>query len=101
MDIVRCNWCGHVDMDDPDSCHCKKCGRNDCLMDLDGYEECYSEEQIKALWAIFGDIPMNPDTECLDDSFLYFPTGTFREDIWDWFDVRYEDGVYGLMYQTD
>lgn len=101
MDIVRCSWCGHVDIDDPDSCHCKKCGRNDATKILDGTEELFVIDEVEALWDIFGNIPMNPETECIEDSFLYFPAGTHREDIWEWFDERYEAGVYGLMYQTD
>lgn len=98
MDIVRCNWCGHVDIDDPSSCHCKKCGRNDCLMDLDGTEE-FDDAQLQKLWSMLGDIPINPISECIEEAFLFFPEGAHREDIWDWFDEHYAGGVASLMYR--
>lgn len=53
---------------------------------------------LEDLWAEFGDVPMNPETECMEAPFLGFPAGTFREDIWRWFDERYSKGVAGLMY---
>lgn len=60
------------------------------------------EEQdkiLEELWADFGDIPMDPDTECMEEEFLGFPAGTHREDVWRWFDARYSKGVANLLMQ--
>lgn len=64
-------------------------------------EEGYSQEQFKELWAIFGDISMNPVTEEIEEAFLCYPAGTPREEIWHWFDQRYNGGVYKLLYKFD
>lgn len=34
----------------------------------------------------------------MGETFLGFPAGTHREEIWYWFDERYSKGVYGLIY---
>lgn len=65
------------------------------------------DKTLEDLWDKFGDIPMNPETErierdfCYDNGNVIFPAGTHREDIWHWFDERYSQGVYYLMYKTD
>ena len=56
------------------------------------------DNDLKELWEMFGDIPMNPETECIEEVFLGFPAGTHREEIWHWFDERYSKGVYCLMH---
>lgn len=56
---------------------------------------------LESLWHEFEDIPMNPETECMDAPFLDFPAGTHREDIWHWFDERHSKGVAYLMYRTE
>lgn len=53
---------------------------------------------LESLWHEFEDIPMNPETECMDAPFLDFPAGTHREDIWHWFDERHSKGVAHLLY---
>lgn len=69
---------------------------------MDGLEEIDTlrerDKILEDLWAKFGDVPMNPETECTEAPFLGFPAGTFREDIWRWFDERYSKGVASLMY---
>ena len=60
--------------------------------------DVYSDNDLKELWEMFGDVPMNPETECMEEAFLGFPAGTHREEIWHWFDKRYSKGVYALMY---
>ncbi|QHJ85072.1 MAG: hypothetical protein [Bacteriophage sp.] len=42
--------------------------------------------EIIELWDSFGDLAMNPETECMEESFLGFPKGTHREEIWHWFE---------------
>lgn len=56
------------------------------------------DAQLEELWDAFGDIPMNPETEKIEEDFLVFPAGTDREDIWHWFDERYSKGVAYLLY---
>lgn len=58
------------------------------------------DKKLEKLWGQFGEIPMDPETECMEEAFLHFPAGTFREDIWHWFDERYGRGVYHLLYPT-
>ena len=56
------------------------------------------DAELRELWGFFGDVPMDPDTETIEEGFLGFPPGTNREDIWHWFDERYSKGVYSLLY---
>lgn len=56
---------------------------------------------LESLWAEFGDIPMDPDTEKIDAPFLFFDTGTEREDIWHWFDEKHSKGVAYLLYSYE
>ena len=68
----------------------------------DGLDEFWTlaerDTALEKLWEEFGDVPMNPETECREAPFLDFPAGTFREDIWRWFDERHSKGVAYLMY---
>lgn len=56
------------------------------------------DRKLEELWEEFGDLPMDPNTECIEEPFLCFPAGASREEIWAWFDERYSGGVYNLMY---
>lgn len=56
------------------------------------------DEELEVLWERLGDIPMNPDTECIEEAFLWWNAGTHREEIWHWFDRRYSKGVAVLLY---
>ena len=58
------------------------------------------DSKLEELWAEFADVPVDPETELLEEEFLDFPAGTHREDIWRWFDERYTKGVCHLLYQT-
>lgn len=55
--------------------------------------------KVEKLWDEFTDVPMNPDTECIEEDFYIWPKGTFREDIWHWFDNNHSQGVYYLLYE--
>ena len=55
------------------------------------------DAKLELLWDKFGDVPMNPETECMGEPFLGFPAGTHREDIWHWFDERHSRGVAYLL----
>lgn len=56
------------------------------------------DELLEDLWDKFGDVPMNPETECIEEAFLGWGPGIHREEIWHWFDKRYSKGVYALLY---
>lgn len=56
------------------------------------------DQQLLELWNQFSDIPMNPETEKMEQQFLHFPAGTDREEIWKWFDERHSKGVVHLLY---
>lgn len=58
------------------------------------------DAELEELWNQFEDIPMNPDTEKIEEPFLSFPAGTNREDIWHWFDERHSKGISYLLYGT-
>ena len=47
---------------------------------------CEEISAAKELWVEFGEIPMNPETECIEEEWHGFSAGTFREDIWHWFE---------------
>lgn len=57
------------------------------------------DKQLEELWAELGDVPMDPETERLDEAFHIWPAGTDREEIWHWFDERYSKGVAHLLYR--
>lgn len=46
------------------------------------------KEAAKSLWVAFGNVPMNPETECMEEIFCGFPIGTHREEIWHWFESK-------------
>ncbi len=57
-----------------------------------------TNKELRDLWDQFEDVPMNPETECIEDTFHIWPAGTHREEIWHWFDERYDGGVHALLY---
>lgn len=42
---------------------------------------------LSELWERFSEIPINNDDE-IEKPFLCFPAGTYRFDVWHWFDER-------------
>ena len=44
---------------------------------------------IKNLWLEFGDVPINPETECIEEEWNGFAAGWHRRTIWDWFEESY------------
>lgn len=57
----------------------------------------YSLAQLLDLWHEFGDIPIN-DWDEIEAPFLHFPVGTYRFDVWHWFNERWPGGVYELLF---
>ena len=65
------------------------------------YQESFREclEKIgKIFWEQFTDVPVDPETECIDVDFLEFPKGAYREDVWHWFEKTFGLKVYDLLY---
>ena len=56
------------------------------------------DEVLEELWAQFSDIPMNPETECIESSFMGWGVGVSQEEIWHWFDRRHSKGIGYLLY---
>ena len=54
-------------------------------------------EMCEYLWSRLGDTPID-DNECIEESFEHFAVGTFREDIWHWFEETFDVKVHDLMY---
>lgn len=56
-------------------------------------------EAVKELWEQFGEVPMNPETECIETywgSLLWsghFLPDTHREEIWHWFEDTFDISV--------
>ena len=59
------------------------------------------EAEIKKMWLDFGDVPMDPETEELEYDWCEFIAGTHREDIWHWFEEKYNISVVDLLYHFD
>lgn len=60
-------------------------------------EASWTTEELQNAWEYFGDIPMNPENELMEQEFLHFPARTHREKIWEWFDHKHPDGVHALL----
>lgn len=58
----------------------------------------WRDEELEELWEQLADVPVDPDTEELEEPYLHFPAGTDKEDIWHWFDERHSKGVAYLMH---
>ena len=101
MHIIYCHGCDEIfpetEMTVPH--HCSICGANDMLVELTKQTaEGLSDRLIEDLWMIFGSCEYDGETETILEDFMDFPAGTWREDIWHWFDKVYSKGVHELMY---
>ena len=56
---------------------------------------------LEDLWKTLTDVPMNPDTEGIEENWFIFPKGTNREEIWHWFDEQHSKGVGWIMENTE
>lgn len=60
------------------------------------------KELAAALWERFGDVPMDPETEEIEQNWNIFTAGTHREDIWHWFEDTFDVSVAeDLMHVGD
>lgn len=50
--------------------------------------------RVKDLWESFGDVPINPETECLEEPWGdIFHKGMHREEVWHWFEEKFDVSV--------
>lgn len=49
----------------------------------------YLPDSVERLWQEFGDVPIDPETECLEAEWHGFPKGTHRETFWHWFEETF------------
>lgn len=72
---------------------------------MDGLQEIDTlrdrDEELEELWEQFGDVPMNPETECIEEQFIGWGPGIHREEIWHWFDRRHSKGIAYLLYKNE
>lgn len=81
--------------------YCEICGysiTNEDLMEIRsrGLEESYAnwkDTYVKDLWEDFGEVPMNPETEEIEEPWKLFLPGTYREKIWHWFEEQFDISV--------
>jgi len=57
------------------------------------------DRYLESLWLESSDVPLNPNTECIEEPYLCFSIGTHREEIWRWFDKHHSKGVAYLLYE--
>jgi hypothetical protein len=67
------------------ACNCDHHGNNE----LSGVD---SREKAKALWGLFGDIPID-NMDCIESPFENFPVGTDRFEIFHWFEETFNLSV--------
>ena len=62
----------------------------------------WKETYVKDLWEEFEEVPMNPETEEIEQPWKHFLPGTHREDIWHWFEETFNISVAeDLMGQSE
>lgn len=66
---------------------------------LDGSFINWKQTYVKDLWEEFGEVPMNPETEEIEEPWRHFLPGTHREEIWHWFEEQFAISVAVLMGQ--
>ncbi len=53
----------------------------------------YIPDSLRMLWDDFGNVLMDPETECIEKEWHGFPSGTHREEIWHWFEETFQISV--------
>ena len=48
--------------------------------------------ELERMWEEFGDIPIHSDDE-IEIDFYRWKKGTYRFDIWHWFDEKFSNGL--------
>lgn len=65
--------------------------------------KCYKsvDEILEDLWRTLEDIPMDPETEKMEDGWFIFSEGTDRSSIWNWFDHYHSKGVGWILENVE
>ena len=58
--------------------YCSYCAVMDGLQEIETLRD--RDEELEKLWAEFGDVPMNPETECIEAPFMGWGVGIHREE---------------------
>ena len=66
-------------------------GEYKVVMEIDN-----NDTLIELMWETLTDVNIDED-ECIEQNWFVFPVGTYREDIWHWFDEHHSKGVGWLM----
>lgn len=65
-------------------------------------EKLLKLKHIENLWSEFGNVPMDPKLEIIEQNWHGFPAGTWRETIWHWFEKEFNISIAeDLMYEDD
>lgn len=76
--------------------HSYYCAVMDGLQDIETLQE--RDTELEKLWSEFGEVPMDPESECMEAPFMGWSAGVHREELWQWFDQRHSKGVAYLLY---
>lgn len=97
MSCTGCRWIGaETEITIPGFCpKCQKAGNFNLLH----CDMRFTQKELKILWTLFGDVPINDQDE-IEEDFLDFTKGTDRFDVWHWFDARTHGGVNALLGLT-
>lgn len=88
-----CEYCGYcITADDFEIVKSRGRGLEDSFI-------YWKDVYVKDLWEEFGNIPINPNTEEIDEPWKHFLSGTHRKDIWHWFEEQFDISVAELMRQ--
>lgn len=64
-------------------------------------DRAFRDAAVEELWDNLTDVPIDPETEELDEPYYIWPKGTDKEDIWHWFDEHHSKGVAYLLGFAD
>ena len=64
-------------------------------------DRAFRDAAVEELWNNLTDVPIDPETEELDEPYYIWPKGTGKEDIWYWFDEHHSKGVAYLLGFAD
>lgn len=83
-----------------DNCKYTDNGTAECGTWAECYLKCPGlKERAKQLWEELRNVPINTETECIEETWKDFPKGTHRETIWRWFEEKFDVNVAkDLMY---
>ena len=64
-------------------------------------DRAFRDVVVEELWDNLTDVPIDPETEELDEPYYIWPKGIDKEDIWHWFDEQHSKGVAYLLGFAD